>query len=104
MTEEELEGVWIVDKVENTRLAALNEHFDKHGAEVNAVDVEQYVRKAVAFREEAKKRNGAGKPVPGRTPGVRAWKKLGYFIHLAPNNEIVSFGTSRQAHDTDLYK
>ena len=102
MTEEELVGIWIIDPLEKTRLAAVNEHYDKHGANVKAADAEQYVRKAVAFREEAKKRNGAGKPVPGRTPGVRSWKKLGYFIHLTLNNEIVSFGTTRRTHDTDF--
>jgi hypothetical protein len=102
MTEEQLVGIWIIDPVEKTRLAAVNEHYDKHGVNVNATDVEQYVRKAVAFREEAKKRNGVRKPVPGRTPGVRSWKKLGYFIHLTPNNEIVSFGTTRKIYDTDF--
>ena len=93
MTEEELEGVWIIDPIQKTRLAAVKQHFDKHGAEVGAADIEQYVRQAVGFRAEAKKRNGAGQRVIGRTPGVRSWKKAGKFIHLAPNEEIASFGT-----------
>jgi len=92
MTEEELVGIWIVDPVEKTRVAAVEQHFEKHKSQLGATSIEQYVRQAVSFREEAKKRNGAGKVVVGRTPGVRSWKKLGRFIHLAPNDEIVSFG------------
>ncbi len=96
MTEEQLEGIWIVDPVEATRLAAVEYHYEKHGAKLGAADIAQYVRQAISFREEAKKRNGAGKPVIGPTPGVRSWKKLGRFIHLAPNGEIVSFGAADQ--------
>lgn len=92
MTEEDLVGIWIIDPVKKTRLAAVQRHFGKHKAILSVSSIEQYVRQAVAFREEAKKRSGAGKPVPGRTTGVKSWAKLGRFIHLAPNNEIVSFG------------
>ena len=92
MTEEELVGIWIVDPVKQTRLAAVIRHFEKHKAVLGTKDIEQYVRQAIAFREEVKKRNGTGKPVFGRTPGVKSWTKMGRFIHLAPNNEIVSFG------------
>lgn len=103
MTEEELEGVWIVDPIKKTRLASAEYHFGEHGKEVNAADLDQYVRQALAFREEAKKRNGAGKAVLGRTPGVRCWRKSGRFIHLTPNNEIASFGTSGGIQNVDLY-
>ena len=92
MTEEQLVGLWIVDPVKKTRLAAVVRHFDKHKDALGTDTLEQYVRQAVAFREEAKKRNGSGKPIPSKTPGVKGWAKLGRFIHLAPNNEIVSFG------------
>ncbi len=92
MTEEELIGIWIIDPVQETRLAALEAHYKKHGVEVGAANLEQYVRQAIAFRVEARKRNGPGKPVIGLTPGVRNWKKSGRFIHLASNDEIVSFG------------
>lgn len=103
MTEEELEGVWIVNPIKKTRLASAEYHFGEHGEEVNAVDLNQYVRQALAFREEAKKRNGAGKAVFGKTPGVRCWKKLGRFIHLTPNNEIASFGKSSGIQNVDVY-
>ena len=92
MTEEQLVGVWIVDPIKKTRLAAVTWHFKKHKAALEATTLEQYIKQAIAFREEAKRRNGSGKPVVGKTPGVRSWAKLGRFIHLAPNNEIVSFG------------
>lgn len=103
MTEEELEGVWIVDPIKKTRLASAEYHFGEHGIEVNAADLDQYVRQALAFREEAKKRNGAGKAVLGKTPGVRCWKKSGRFIHLTPNNEIASFGTTGGIQNVDIY-
>ena len=92
LTEEQLVGVWIVDPIKKTRLAAAIWHFEKHKAALEATTLEQYVRQAIAFREEAKRRNGSGKPVVGKTLGVRSWTKLGKFIHLAPSNEIVSFG------------
>ncbi|MGI4790463.1 MAG: hypothetical protein ACRYFS_16620 [Janthinobacterium lividum] len=92
MTEEDLVGIWIVDPVKKTRLAAVTRHFEKHRDVLGVSDIGHYVRLAVAFREEAKKRNGSGKPVFGRIPGVKSWIKTGRFIHLAPNNEIVSFG------------
>ena len=74
MTEEELVGIWIVDPVAKTRIAAVEYHFEKHKTKLGATSIEQYVRQAVSSREEAKKRNGAGKPVVGRTPGVRSWR------------------------------
>lgn len=92
LTEEQLVGIWIVDPIKRTRLASIQYHFGEHGANVGAKDLDQYLRQAIAFREEAKKRNGSGKPVVGKTLGVRSWTKLGKFIHLAPSNEIVSFG------------
>lgn len=103
MTEEELVGIWIIDPIKKTRLASAEYHFGEHGIEVNAADLDQYVRQALAFREEAKKRNGAGKAVPGKTPGVRCWKKSGRFIHLTSNNEIASFGTSGGIQNVDIY-
>ena len=103
LSEEDLVGIWIVDPIKKTWLASAQYHFGEHGKEVNAIDLDQYVRQALAFREEAKKRNGAGKAVLGKTPGLRCWKKLGRFIHLAPNNEIASFGISGGIQNVDIY-
>ncbi len=94
MTEEQLVGVWIIDLVQGTRFASVRYHFEKHGPIVGAADIAEYVRLALRFRAEVRSRSGPGQPVIGRTPGVRCWKKLGYFIHIAPNDEIVSFGTT----------
>lgn len=91
MTEEELEGVWIVDPVRQTRLAALDRHFERHGEERGAQDVDQYLRMAIAF---ARERRGRGYSVSGLTPGVRRWKKAGKYIDVDPNGEVVSFGKS----------
>ncbi len=91
MTEDELVGVWIVDPVRQSRLAALNRHFDAHGAEMGAQNAERYVRMAVAF---AREKTGKGYLVSGLTPGVRRWRKAGKYIDIAPNGEIVSFGKS----------
>jgi len=88
-TEEELVGFWIVDPGQKARIAAIRYHFREHGKEVGAETVEQYLRKAVAFRQE---KVGAGRPVDGPTPGVKRYTKQGKFIDLAPSGEIVSFG------------
>ena len=89
LTEEELVGFWIVDPGQKTRIAAISYHFREHGREVGAETVEQYLRKAVAFRQE---KVGSGRPVDGSTPGVKRYVKLGKFVDIAPNGEIVSFG------------
>jgi len=92
VTEEELVGIWVTDPIHGTRLAAAIRHYEVHGAELGAEDLDQYVRKAVAFSQEAKKRNGLGKIVGGLIPNVRRWKKLGKYIDVATNGEVVSFG------------
>jgi hypothetical protein len=97
MTEEELEGIWIVDPAKDTRLAAVLRHFEKHGEEVDAETPEQYLRKAQMFNQQARKRRGQGRAVEGPTPGVREFKKSGRYIHVSPNGEIVSFGKDHAA-------
>ncbi len=92
MTEEELEGIWIIDPLKQTRLAAFLRHYDKHKEEVGAESPEQYLNKALAFNQQARKRRGQGREVDGPTPDVREWKKSGRYIHVAANGEIVSFG------------
>ncbi len=93
MTEEELEGVWIVDPIQGNRLASLRHHFIVHGAEVGAESVEQYLRQAVAF---AREKSGRSRPVSGSTPGVRRWEKtdlyMTRYIDVTNAGEIVSFG------------
>ncbi|WP_245814757.1 hypothetical protein [Cystobacter ferrugineus] len=71
-------------------LDSLQEHFAKHGAEVGAKDVSQYLRKARGFRQNLK---GAQKfPIEGATEGVVRYVKKGNYIDLAPDGRIVSFG------------
>ena len=65
-------------------------HFNKHGAEVGAQDVEQYVRKAEAFKQNLRGANSY--PVYGEVPGVKRYVKNGKYIDLAPDGSIVSFG------------
>lgn len=93
VTEEELEGIWIVDPRKKTRLASFQYHFTLHGAEVGAENIDQYLRQAVAFASE---RKGRGRPVKGETPGVKRWQKADLYItryvDVAPTGEIVSFG------------
>nr|WP_239470485.1 hypothetical protein [Archangium violaceum] len=71
-------------------LDSLQEHFAKHGAEVGAKDVAQYLRKARAFAQNLR---GAQKfPVEGATEGVARYVKKGQYIDRAPDGRIVSFG------------
>ncbi|EPX60107.1 hypothetical protein D187_002193 [Cystobacter fuscus DSM 2262] len=71
-------------------LDSLQKHFAKHGAEVGAKDVSQYLRKARGFAQNIK---GAQKfPIEGATEGVIRYVKSGKYIDLAPDGRIVSFG------------
>jgi hypothetical protein len=69
---------------------SLNYHYTKHGAEVGAVDAAQYLRKAEAFAQNLK---GAKRSrVPGSTPGVIRYRKLGKYIDIDSEGNIISFG------------
>jgi RHS repeat-associated protein len=65
-------------------------HFNKHGAEVGAADVAQYLRKAEAFAQNL--RGATRSAVQGATPGVTRYKKLGKFIDIDADGNIISFG------------
>lgn len=68
-------------------------HFKKHGKEVGANDLAQYIRKAEEFAKTAKK--GSTKSyVDGAVEGTIRYKKNGKFIDIAPDGTIVSFGKS----------
>ncbi|WP_239470643.1 SitA5 family polymorphic toxin [Archangium violaceum] len=70
---------------------SLQAHFNKHGAEVDAKDVAQYLRKALEF---AQRLRGAQKfPVEGATEGVIRYVKNGRYIDLASDGRILSFGS-----------
>ncbi|MGZ0052668.1 polymorphic toxin-type HINT domain-containing protein [Brevibacillus gelatini] len=66
-------------------------HFKKHGKEVGAEDLAQYLRKAVEFAKTAKK--GSTKSyVNGAVEGTIRYKKNGKYIDIAPDGTIISFG------------
>lgn len=65
-------------------------HYNRHGAEVGATSIEQYIRKAEGFMENL--RGATKSPVSGSVEGVVRYKKNGKYIDLAPDNTIVSFG------------
>ena len=71
-------------------MASLQARFNKHGAEVGAVNVEQYLRKAEAFKQNL--RGATKSPVAGQTNGVVRYKKNGKYIDIAPDGSIISFG------------
>jgi len=69
---------------------SVSRHFEKHGKEVGAEDVEQYMRKATEF---ARNLRGAQKyNVDGAVEGVKRYVKNGKYIDLAPDGTIISFG------------
>ena len=70
----------------------LEYHFKKHGKEVGAQDIEQYVRKAKEFAKTAKKNSIKIDNIRGETKGVTRYIKNGKYIQLAPNGDIISFG------------
>ncbi|MGL9730417.1 DUF6531 domain-containing protein [Enterococcus sp. DIV0756] len=70
---------------------SLLKHYRKHGKEVGAQDVDQYLRKAQEFARTAKKGSKKSK-VDGYVKGVIRYRKNGYYIDLAPDGSIISFG------------
>jgi len=72
---------------------SLEYHFNKHGEEVGAKDIDQYVRKAEEFAKTAKK-GSIKRNVEGAVEGVIRYIKNGKYIDLAPDGSIVSFGKS----------
>ena len=72
---------------------ALIYHFEKHGGEVGANTIEEYLRKAEAAARQAK---GRGTPVPGYTQNVRRFDVHGtrrYVDVDIDTNQVVSYGT-----------
>lgn len=69
---------------------SLVEHFIKHGKEVNASDIAQYLRKAEGFMRNLR---GAQKfNIDGYVEGVIRYVKNGRYIDIAPDGTIISFG------------
>jgi len=69
---------------------SLKAHFAKHGAGVGAKDIDQYLRKAEGFAQNLK---GATKSsVEGATESVTRYKKLGKYIDIDREGNIISFG------------
>lgn len=71
--------------------ATIKYHYNKHKEEVGADSLLQYLRKAKAFSKNlrgAKKSN-----VMGATKEVIKYEKNGKYIEIAPNGDIISFGT-----------
>ncbi len=69
---------------------SLQAHFDKHGPEVGAQTVEQYLNKARGFANNLR---GAQRfPIKGSTEGVVRYIKNERYIDLAPDKSIISFG------------
>ena len=74
----------------NDSISSLQSHFNKHGAEVGTENIEQYLRKAVSFKQNL--RGVTKSPVAGATYGVIRYKKNGKYIDIAPDGTIISFG------------
>lgn len=68
---------------------SLIKHFKKHGAEVGATNVEQYLRKAESFANNL--RGATKKPISGATSGVIRYYKNGKYIDIV-DGKIISFG------------
>jgi pyocin large subunit-like protein len=72
-------------------LSSLLDHFKRHGAEVGAENVEQYLRKALGFKQNLRR---AQRSTPqGSTEGVIRYVKNGKYLDIAPDGRIISFGS-----------
>ena len=65
-------------------------HFYKHGREVGADTVEQYLQKSIDFARNT--RNARKTPVSGATYGVTRYSKNGKYVDLTVDRKIISFG------------
>ena len=65
-------------------------HFYKHGREVGADTVEQYLQKSKHFAQNIK--NARRSPVSGATYGVTRYSKNGKYVDLTIDRKIISFG------------
>lgn len=80
---------WNKGSYENSE-ESLKKHFEKHGDEVGAKDIQQFYNKADNF---AKNLKGATKRnIEGFTEGVKRFYKNNKYIDLAPDGSIISFG------------
>ncbi|CKG75316.1 Hemolysin precursor [Fusobacterium polymorphum] len=87
---EELKEKWGKGSFKNVE-DSVEYHFNEHGEEVGANDIRQYLRKAKEFARNLKRARIVGR-VKGKTPGVIRYEKMGKYIDLAPNGDIISFG------------
>ncbi|WP_297902133.1 hypothetical protein, partial [uncultured Campylobacter sp.] len=87
---EELKKKWGKGSFDNVE-DSIENHFNKHGEEVGASDLRQYLRKAKEFARNLKRARKVGE-VEGATPDVVRYEKNGKYIDLAPNGDIISFG------------
>ncbi|EOH95908.1 hypothetical protein UAY_03334 [Enterococcus moraviensis ATCC BAA-383] len=71
--------------------ASLTKHFEKHGAEVKANSLEQYLNKAEDFSRKLK--GARTKKIDYPTPNVVRYYKNGKYIDIhKPTGKIISFG------------
>ena len=75
--------------------ASLEDHFIRHGHEVNAFTSSDYFRKAQSFANQVLQRGIKGKYISGQTPNTFRYYYNGKYIDLAwsgKNYSIISFG------------
>jgi transposase len=71
--------------------ASLTDHWDRHGLEVGAEDLDQYLKKALGFKQNLR-RAQRSRP-EGPTEGVIRYTKNSRYIDIAPDGRIISFGS-----------
>jgi hypothetical protein len=72
---------------------SLSDHFAKHGKEVGANSVNEYLEQAEIFKDQVVSNSVPSRPVPGPTPNVNRYIDDNKYIDLTDEGEIVSFGT-----------
>ncbi len=71
--------------------SSLVDHWDRHGLEVGAEDLDQYLKKALGFKQNLR-RAQRSRP-EGPTEGVIRYTKNSRYIDIAPDGRIISFGS-----------
>ena len=88
-----VDSSWAWGSPTETPLQNVTKHFNEHKRAVSAADIEQYMRKAEAFKQNL--RGTRPHPVDGYNENVKRYTKNGRYIDLTPDGKIVSFGGAK---------
>ena len=86
----DVDDLWHPDSYSSS-CASLVDHWSRHGDEIQAEDLDQYLKKALGFKQNLRRSQRCYPE--GTTKGVTRYTKNGRYIDIAPDGRIISFGS-----------